>query len=39
MTDKVSSTVKPDTQKSTTEHVGDKVTGAYDRAAGTVQPQ
>merc|ERR1712110_51768 len=38
-TDKVTSAVKPDSQKSTTEHVGDKVTGTYDRAADALQPQ
>ncbi|KAE9393786.1 hypothetical protein BT96DRAFT_211650 [Gymnopus androsaceus JB14] len=38
-TDKVGSAVKPDSQKSTTEHIGDKFKGTADSAASTVQPQ
>ena len=36
--DKATSALKPDSQKSTLETIGDKVKGAGDSAAGTVQP-
>ncbi|EGN99718.1 hypothetical protein SERLA73DRAFT_179870 [Serpula lacrymans var. lacrymans S7.3] len=39
LTDKASSAVKPDSQKSMTEQAGDKVKGYADSAASTVQPQ
>lgn len=32
--DKVSAAVKPDSEKSTPEHLKDKVTGSVDNAAG-----
>ncbi|TFY72225.1 hypothetical protein EVG20_g799 [Dentipellis fragilis] len=38
-TDKVSNAVKPDSQKTTSEHLGDKVTGKADSAASTAQPE
>ncbi|RPB27630.1 hypothetical protein L211DRAFT_834491 [Terfezia boudieri ATCC MYA-4762] len=31
--------VKPDSQKSITEHMGDKASGMMDRAACSVQPE
>jgi len=37
-TDKAGSALKPDSQKSTTEHIGDKFKGNMDSAASTVQP-
>ncbi|KAH7913688.1 heat shock protein 9/12-domain-containing protein [Hygrophoropsis aurantiaca] len=39
MTDKAGSALKPDSQKSTTEHASDTVKGWSDSAASTVQPQ
>lgn len=36
--DKATSALKPESQKSTLETIGDKVKGAGDSAAGTVQP-
>jgi hypothetical protein len=39
MTDKAADTIKPDSQKSTTEQMSDKASGVYDRAAGAVQPE
>ncbi|KAG1751568.1 heat shock protein 9/12-domain-containing protein [Suillus paluster] len=39
MTDKAASTMKPDSQKSMTEHAGDKVKGVSDSVASTLQPQ
>ncbi|KZV86580.1 hypothetical protein EXIGLDRAFT_680817 [Exidia glandulosa HHB12029] len=38
-TDKVSASVKPDSQKTTGEHMGDKFHGKMDNAAGSLQPQ
>ncbi|RPD75319.1 hypothetical protein L226DRAFT_612932 [Lentinus tigrinus ALCF2SS1-7] len=38
-TDKASSAMKPDSQKSTTEHIGDMFTGKADSAASSAQPQ
>ncbi|THH12464.1 hypothetical protein EW146_g7675 [Bondarzewia mesenterica] len=38
-TDKAESTVKPDSQKSTTEQAGDKMKGASDSISSTVQPE
>ncbi|KAA1473941.1 hypothetical protein DENSPDRAFT_305351 [Dentipellis sp. KUC8613] len=38
-TDKVASSVKPDSEKSTTEHFGDKFQGKADSAASTAQPE
>ena len=38
-TDKAESAIKPDSQKSTTEHVGDSIKGNLDSAASTFQPQ
>ncbi|KAE9407760.1 hypothetical protein BT96DRAFT_809222 [Gymnopus androsaceus JB14] len=38
-TDKVSATMKPDSEKSTTERMGDKFKGTADSAASTVQPE
>jgi len=37
-TDKVGAAVKPDSEKSTMEHVGDKVKGTLDSAASTFHP-
>ncbi|KAI0075123.1 hypothetical protein K474DRAFT_1664612 [Panus rudis PR-1116 ss-1] len=39
LTDKASAALKPDSEKSTTEHFGDKLKGNADSAASTVQPQ
>ncbi|KIK93581.1 hypothetical protein PAXRUDRAFT_144756 [Paxillus rubicundulus Ve08.2h10] len=39
MTDKASSAVKPDSQKSFTEKVGDTTKGAADSVASTLQPE
>ncbi|KAJ6454774.1 heat shock protein 9/12-domain-containing protein, partial [Mycena vitilis] len=39
MTDKASSALKPDSQKSTTEQMGDSVKGTGDSIASTLQPQ
>ncbi|KAF5380989.1 hypothetical protein D9615_004077 [Tricholomella constricta] len=38
-TDKAGSAMKPDSQKTTTEQIGDKVKGTMDSAASTLQPQ
>ncbi|PBK78260.1 related to HSP12-heat shock protein [Armillaria ostoyae] len=38
-TDKAGSAMKPDSQKSTTERMGDNVKGYTDSAASTLQPQ
>ncbi|KAG6833687.1 hypothetical protein H0H87_002883 [Tephrocybe sp. NHM501043] len=37
-TDKAGSALKPDSQKTTTEHVGDTIKGKMDSAASTLQP-
>ncbi|KAF5377135.1 hypothetical protein D9757_008770 [Collybiopsis confluens] len=39
LTDKAGAAMKPDSQKSTTEHIGDKFKGTADSAASTAQPQ
>ncbi|KAH9978711.1 heat shock protein 9/12-domain-containing protein [Lactifluus volemus] len=38
LTDKVSAAVKPDSEKSNMEHIGDKLKGAVDSAAEKLQP-
>ncbi|TFK89081.1 hypothetical protein K466DRAFT_519618 [Polyporus arcularius HHB13444] len=38
-TDKATAAIKPDSEKSTTEHFGDKIKGKSDSAASTLQPQ
>ncbi|KAJ7343291.1 heat shock protein 9/12-domain-containing protein [Mycena albidolilacea] len=38
-TDKAGAALKPDSQKSTTEHLGDHVKGTGDSIASTLQPQ
>ena len=38
-TDKVGAAVKPDSEKTTTEHFGDKFHGKMDNAKGTMEPQ
>ncbi|KAI0746037.1 heat shock protein 9/12-domain-containing protein [Earliella scabrosa] len=38
-TDKASSAMKPDSQKSLTEQMGDSIKGTYDSIASTMQPQ
>ncbi|KIY72109.1 hypothetical protein CYLTODRAFT_344835 [Cylindrobasidium torrendii FP15055 ss-10] len=38
-TDKASSAIKPDSQKTTTEQLGDKLKGTGDSVASTLQPQ
>ncbi|KAJ3519277.1 hypothetical protein NM688_g9323 [Phlebia brevispora] len=38
LTDKASAALKPDSEKSTTEHIGDKFKGNADSAASSVQP-
>nr|BAN58300.1 heat shock protein 9 [Grifola frondosa]BAN58301.1 heat shock protein 9 [Grifola frondosa] len=38
-TDKMSSSMKPDTQKSMTESMGDKMKGMGDSVASTLQPE
>jgi hypothetical protein len=38
-TDKAAAAFKPDSEKSTTEHLGDKFKGNMDSAASTLQPQ
>ncbi|EIN11690.1 hypothetical protein PUNSTDRAFT_62830 [Punctularia strigosozonata HHB-11173 SS5] len=38
-TDKAGAALKPDSQKSNTEHAGDWTKGKMDSAASTVQPQ
>ncbi|KAF4614471.1 hypothetical protein D9613_002685 [Agrocybe pediades] len=37
-TDKAGAALKPDSQKSTTEHFGDKLKGNADSAASTMEP-
>ncbi|KAH9916936.1 heat shock protein 9/12-domain-containing protein [Amylocystis lapponica] len=37
--DKASAALKPDSEKSTTEHWGDKLKGKSDSAASSAQPQ
>ncbi|KAL0946684.1 hypothetical protein HGRIS_012871 [Hohenbuehelia grisea] len=37
-TDKAGAAIKPDSQKTTTEHIGDAVKGTMDSAASTLQP-
>lgn len=39
LTDKAGAALKPDSEKSTTEHLGDKLKGKTDSAASSVQPQ
>ncbi|KZV79208.1 hypothetical protein EXIGLDRAFT_632404 [Exidia glandulosa HHB12029] len=39
LSDKVGAALKPDSQKTTTEHMGDKFHGKLDNAAGSMQPQ
>ncbi|KAI8993873.1 heat shock protein 9/12-domain-containing protein [Trametes punicea] len=39
LTDKATAALKPDSEKSTTEHFGDKLKGKSDSAASTVQPE
>ncbi|KAI0779340.1 heat shock protein 9/12-domain-containing protein, partial [Fomes fomentarius] len=38
-TDKATAALKPDSEKSTTEHMGDKFKGNADSVASTLQPQ
>lgn len=38
-TDKAEATFKPDSEKTTTEHIGDKIQGKADSAASTAQPE
>ncbi|KAF5389919.1 hypothetical protein D9757_003688 [Collybiopsis confluens] len=38
-TDKAGAAIKPDSEKTTTEHVGDKLKGTADSVASTLQPQ
>ncbi|KAJ3484165.1 hypothetical protein NLI96_g5817 [Meripilus lineatus] len=38
-TDKASSAMKPDSEKSTTEHIGDKLKGTSDSISSTLQPE
>ncbi|KAF9527002.1 heat shock protein 9/12-domain-containing protein [Crepidotus variabilis] len=37
-TDKAGAALKPDSQKTTTEHIGDTLKGKTDSAASTVEP-
>ncbi|EJF65505.1 heat shock protein 9/12-domain-containing protein [Dichomitus squalens] len=39
LTDKAGAALKPDSEKSTTEHFGDKLKGKSDSAASSVQPE
>jgi len=39
LTDKAGAKFKPDSEKSTTEHIGDTLTGKADSAGSTLQPQ
>ncbi|KAH9895075.1 heat shock protein 9/12-domain-containing protein [Cubamyces lactineus] len=39
LTDKASAALKPDSEKSTEEHFGDKFKGKSDSAASTLQPE
>ncbi|KAJ7724454.1 heat shock protein 9/12-domain-containing protein [Mycena maculata] len=38
LTDKAGAAIKPDSQKTTTEHVGDSLKGTVDSVASTFQP-
>lgn len=38
LSDKVSDSLTPESQKSTTDQAKDSVSGAYDKVAGSVQP-
>ncbi|KAI0821698.1 heat shock protein 9/12-domain-containing protein [Trametes gibbosa] len=38
-TDKATAALKPDSEKSTTEHIGDKFKGKADSAGSTLEPQ
>ncbi|KAG8932933.1 hypothetical protein FRC01_011650 [Tulasnella sp. 417] len=38
-TDKAGAALKPDSEKSTTEHMGDKLKGTGDSMASAMQPQ
>ncbi|KAI0085161.1 heat shock protein 9/12-domain-containing protein [Irpex rosettiformis] len=38
LTDKASNALKPDSEKSTTEHLGDKFKGTADSIASSLQP-
>ncbi|EJU04422.1 heat shock protein 9/12 [Dacryopinax primogenitus] len=37
ITDKISAAVKPDSEKSTTEHIGDAISGKADNVAGKAE--
>jgi len=39
LTDKAGAALKPDSEKSTTEHLGDKFKGTADSAGSTAQPE
>ncbi|KAG9015608.1 hypothetical protein FRB90_004748 [Tulasnella sp. 427] len=39
LTDKAGAALKPDSEKSTTEHMGDKMKGTSDSMASALQPQ
>ncbi|KIO31264.1 hypothetical protein M407DRAFT_19643 [Tulasnella calospora MUT 4182] len=39
LTDKAGAALKPDSEKSTTEHIGDKFKGTSDSVASSMQPQ
>ncbi|KAI0028189.1 heat shock protein 9/12-domain-containing protein [Vararia minispora EC-137] len=39
LTEKASAALKPDSEKSTTEHLGDKFSGKMDSAASSLQPE
>ncbi|KAF8502100.1 heat shock protein 9/12-domain-containing protein [Russula emetica] len=39
LTDKATNAMKPDSEKSTTEHMGDKIKGTADNIASKVQPE
>lgn len=39
MTEQVGDKMKPDSQKTTTEKMGDNLSGVGDRVAGAVQPK
>ncbi|KAI0661275.1 heat shock protein 9/12-domain-containing protein [Cubamyces menziesii] len=39
LTDKATAALKPDSEKSTTQHFGDKLKGKSDSAASTLQPE
>ncbi|KAG8882716.1 hypothetical protein FRB97_007856 [Tulasnella sp. 331] len=39
ITDKIGAAVKPDSEKSTTEHLGDTAKGKADNVGSTVQPE